>query len=149
MKKLMNAHEALAYVREHGIVLASARGPVPTLTHAIAGEAIDGSWWSHPKGRHIFAVLGEVSDSDQILVCRLVDDKITLVQQRLWPALVAAAACFPASRLCRVAQVHTAGGRHENRETAFPAWVPADVAAKAGALDPGAALAALGAWARP
>jgi len=145
----MNAHEALAYVREHGIVLASARGPVPTLTHAIAGEAIKGSWWSHPKGRHIFAVLGEVSDNDEILVCRLVEDKITLVQQRLWPALVAAAACFPASRLCRVAQVHTASGRHENRVTAFPAWVPADVAAKAGALDPGAALAALGAWARP
>jgi hypothetical protein len=33
----MDARAALAFVREHGVALVSARGPVPTLTHAIAG----------------------------------------------------------------------------------------------------------------
>jgi hypothetical protein len=47
----MDAQAALAFVRDHGVVLASARGPVPTLTHAIAGEAIRGSWWGHPQGK--------------------------------------------------------------------------------------------------
>src|SRR5438552_9078309 len=33
---------AIAFVRSHGIVLESARGPVPILTEAVAGERIQG-----------------------------------------------------------------------------------------------------------
>src|SRR4030095_7234834 len=32
-------------VREQGIVLQSARGPVPNLAEYVAGEPIRGSWW--------------------------------------------------------------------------------------------------------
>jgi hypothetical protein len=46
-----------------------------------------------------------------------------------------------------VTQVHTAGGRHRNIETAFADWLPAGVAQAAAAIEPGAALAALGTWA--
>ena len=140
----MTADEALAFVRTHGVVLASARGPVPTLTHAIAGEAIRGSWWSHPQGKHLFAVLSAVSADPDILVCRLVDHKITLVHRRLWPALAAAAPAFAPSRLARVTQEHSARGHHENSETPFPDWLPAGVLDEARSLDPQAALAALG-----
>ncbi len=40
----MTAEEAIAFVREHGVVLVSAKGPVPRLVEAIAGETIRGSW---------------------------------------------------------------------------------------------------------
>jgi hypothetical protein len=141
----MDAPAALAFVREHGVVLVAARGPVPTLTHAIAGEAIRGSWWGHPQGKRIFAVLSEVNDAPEVLVCRLVDDKLTLVHRRLWPALAAAASAFAPSRLARVTQVHGASGRHQNHETPFPGWLPPDAAAEASALAVPDALRALGA----
>ena len=140
----MEVAEALAFVREHGVVLASARGLAPTLTQHIAGEPIRGSWWGHPEGKHIFAVLQAVSHDPDVLVCRLVDGKVTLVHRRLWPALAAAAPLLDAARLARVTQEHTARGHHENREQPFPDWLPADVAEAARLLDPAAALAALG-----
>jgi hypothetical protein len=34
--------QALDFVREHGIVLESARGPVPSLADAIAGTPVSG-----------------------------------------------------------------------------------------------------------
>jgi len=144
----MNAAEALAFVREHGVVLVSAKGPVPRLTEAIAGEPIKGSWWGHPKGKQIFAVLRVVGDDPDILTCRLVADKLTLVHRRLWPALAAAASHLPPSRICKVEQEHTASGHHENHETPFPGWLPADAAAEAAIMSLADALAALGPWAQ-
>ena len=140
----MDAQAALEFVREHGVVLASAKGAVPTLTHAIAGEAIRGSWWGHPQGKRIFGVLQAVSQHPEVLVCRLVDDKITLVHSRLWPALLAAAPLLDTARLARVSQEHTERGHHENAEQPFPDWLPPGVADGARLLDPAAALAALG-----
>ncbi|MDL2356288.1 MAG: hypothetical protein QFF03_13610 [Pseudomonadota bacterium] len=145
----MNRDDALALLRRHGVLLVSAAGPVPKLTEAIAGETIKGSWWGHPKGKQIFPVLEAVCAHADVLVCRLIDDKLTLVHRRLWPALAAAAGQFPAARLCRVSQQHTAGGRHRNLETAFADWLPADAAAAARDLSLADALAALGPWASP
>jgi hypothetical protein len=146
---LMNPQQALAFVREHGVVLVSAKGKVPKLVDAIAGEAVRGSWWGHPQGKHIFAVLQFLSNQEDVLACRLVDDKITLVHRRLWPALVAASAALSARQLSRVQQEHTAGGHHANEETPFPAWVPPDVLKAATSMTQSDALAALGPWAAP
>src|ERR1700742_3407624 len=99
--------DALAFVRGHGIVLASAKGPVPTLAHEIAGGPIRGSWWSHPKAREHFRALGEVRDSKEVLTCRLVDGKITFVHRSLWPALVKLAGEYPRGRLAKVIEEHT------------------------------------------
>ncbi len=66
MSACTTPEQALAFVREHGVVLASAKGSAPRLTEAIAGETIRGSWWSHAQGRHIDAVLGAVSESEQL-----------------------------------------------------------------------------------
>lgn len=32
-------------------------GGAPRLTEALAGEPVKGSWWAHPQGRRIFAIL--------------------------------------------------------------------------------------------
>jgi hypothetical protein len=143
----MERDQALDFVREHGVVLVSASGPAPKLTEAIAGEKIKGSWWGHPKGKQIFTVLEDVCEHADVLVCRLIDDKLTLVHRRLWPALAAAAGHFPDSRLSKVTQQHTAGGRHRNVETAFADWLPPDAAAAAKGISQSDALAALGPWA--
>lgn len=130
------------------MVLASAKGPVPRLTEAIVGAAICGSWWSHPEGKRIFAILGAVADSRDVLVCRLVDGKVTFVHRRLWAALVRAAKRFPPERVSQVHEEHTASGRHVMHEVAFPKWVPAQTAKRAARLSEEEALDALGAWSR-
>jgi hypothetical protein len=47
--------DSLDWVCEQGVVLQSARGPLPNLAEHIAGEAIRGSWWGHSSGHEIFA----------------------------------------------------------------------------------------------
>jgi hypothetical protein len=143
----MTAVEALAFVKEHGVVLLSAKGPRPRLTETIAGEPIKGSWWGHPKSHQIFAILEVVTESEDVLVCRLVKGKITLVHRRLWPALVRLANQFPPDQIAKVRQEHTASGRHVNKEVPFPRWVPADVLKQAKSLSEEKAIAALGEWA--
>lgn len=145
---MMALGQALSFVRENGVVLVSAAGPAPKLTEAIAGEKIQGSWWGHPKGKQVFPVLAGVCEHADVLVCRLVDGKLTLVHRRLWPAL-AAAGRFTPERLCQVTQEHTAGGHHRNVERTFVDWLPADVAAAARDIGVVGALTALGPWAAP
>lgn len=123
----MTFEQALAFIEEHGIVLAAARGPVPRLAEAIAGEPIKGSWWAHSKSHQIFAIFQRVAESPEILSCRFVDGKVTFVHRRLWPALVRLADGIAPERLAQVQQDHTAKGHHEAREVAYPQWVPADV----------------------
>lgn len=123
----MTAVEALRFVHDHGAVLVAAKGPLPRLAEAIAGAPIRGSWWAHPKGREIFAILQELGNSPDILVCRLINGHVTFVHRRLWPALVRMAANFKPERLAQVRQEHTPSGRHVNHETPFPKWVPQDI----------------------
>ena len=82
----MNQKEALAFVERHGIVLQAARGPLPNLAEAIAGGTIRGSWWGHPKGKEILRAAKTIGASPNVLVCKLVEGKITYVHRRLWPA---------------------------------------------------------------
>ncbi len=145
---MIPAREALAFVEKHGVVLASAKADAPRLIEAILGEPIKGNWWTHPRSREIYAVLKAVTDDQSVLVCRLIDGKVTLVHRRLWPSLVRIAKRFSPERLTQVREVHTATGRHETREVAFPAWVPADVAEQAKSAGEREALAVFGAWVR-
>jgi hypothetical protein len=126
--------EALTFVEKHGVVLQAARGSVPSLAEAVAGERIRGSWWGHPKGRDIYSAAEEVCASPDVLVCKLVEGKITYVHRRLWPALVKLASRFPKAQLAKAWNEHTSSGAHRSRRVAFPAWVPDDVARQAQAL---------------
>jgi hypothetical protein len=127
-------------------VLESAGGPVPSLADAIAGGPIRGSWWAHARNHEIFALTRAVRDCPDVLVCRLVDGKITYVHRRLWPALVRASARFPRKQLAKVNEKHTASGRHVCEEVAFPGWVSRELSAQACQLDEQRALRDLGAW---
>lgn len=140
----MTAAEALRFVHHHGVVLVAAKGPTPRLVEAIAGAPIQGSWWAHPRGREIYAILQQLEDSPDILVCRLVNGNVTFVHRRVWPALVRMAAHFNPGRLARVRQEHTASGRHVNHETAFPKWVPPEILAASQALTEAQARTMLG-----
>lgn len=141
----MTPRQALDFVRTHGVVLESARGRIPSLADAIAGRPVRGSWWSHPKSHEIFAITRAVRKRREVLVCRLVDGKITFVHRRVWPALVRAAKRFPSDRLAQVREVHTPGGYHVTEEVPFPKWVPSSVRASARRLAEDAAVAELAA----
>jgi hypothetical protein len=145
----MTGDEAISFIQEHGVVVASAKGPVPRLTEAIVNEPIKGSWWAHPRSHEIFAVLQAVADSEDVLVCRLVNGKVTFVHRRLWPALVRVAKRFAAAQLAQVHEEHTASGRHVNRKIPFPKWVPTEVMGQAKRMSEKKALDALGSWASP
>src|SRR3954470_14251830 len=103
----MSPKEGLAFVKRHGVALQAARGPVPSLAEAVVGGPIRGSWWGHPKGQEIFRVAEAISDSEDVLVCKLVAGKVTYVHRRLWAALVKLAARFPRAGLAKVWNEHT------------------------------------------
>jgi hypothetical protein len=140
----LTAAQALRFVHDHGAVLVAARGPLPRLVEAIAGAPLTGSWWAHPKGREIFAILQQLEDSPDILVCRVVNGHVTFVHRRLWPALVRMAAHFDHRNLAQVRQEHTSSGRHVNHETAFPRWVPQEILEASQSLTEAQARAMLG-----
>jgi hypothetical protein len=140
----MTSAQALAFVEQHGIVLESARHPtIPSLTEAIAGAPLRGGWWSHPKGRAIFAATRAVRDSADVLVCRLIDGKITFVHARVWPGLVRLADRFPARSLDRVRELHSETGAHRLENVRFPEWVPEQTTIAAKRLSEAQARAAL------
>jgi hypothetical protein len=138
----------LDFVEKHGVVLASAKGPVPSLAEQIAGEPIIGSWWSHAKGKEIFEVLSAVDEDVDVRCFKLVDGKVTFVHRRVWPALVRLArdGVFAAARVESVHQEHTETGVHRNFNVPFPEWVPDDVAKAADAMTTDSARAELGTW---
>jgi hypothetical protein len=132
----------MATLLAHGMLLQSARGPIPNVAELVAGEPIRGSWWGHPKGHAIFDALETLSDSPDVVRLRLVNGKVTLVHRRLWPALVRVADELDAARLSALHEEHTASGAHRVHERPFPSWVPDDV------LDRAAQLSAEDAWAQ-
>ena len=136
--------DAMEFVERHGIVLASARGPVPNLAEAIAGERIRGSWWGHKKGPAIFEALDAVADSGDVLCFKLVDRKITFVHRRLWPALVRLADELGKDRLAAIKQEHTETGAHRNVSTPYPKWVAPKTRRAAEALSEADARSQLG-----
>jgi hypothetical protein len=123
----MNAKQAVAWVKECGIAVESARANVPSLAQVVAGGPLRGSWWAHPKGNDIFLLSRAIRSSPDVLVCRLINGKITYVHRRLWPALVRLAGRFSKHRLAAVKETHTPAGKHKLLITPFPKWVPMEV----------------------
>ncbi len=144
MRAAMTPRQALAFVRRHGIVLESGRGPVPSLAEAIAGGPIRGSWWAHPLGKAIFEATRAVRDAKQVLVCRVALGKVTYVHERVWPALVRLAPLFPKASLASIREEHTASGRHVTRSVPFPRWVTPALRAAGARLDEAQARRTLG-----
>lgn len=116
--------DLLPVLIEHGMLLESARGPIPNGAELAAGEPIRGSWWAHRASHQIYDVLNGVRDSPDVVRLRLINGKVTLVHRRVWPALARLEACFPPEALARVEEVHTASGRHRATSIPFADWLP-------------------------
>jgi hypothetical protein len=145
--KKVDATKWVRFVQDHGVVLASAKGSVPNVAEAVAGEPIVGSWWGHAKSHAIFDALTAIADSPDIRSFRLVDHKVTFVHRRLWPALarLAHSGILDSTRVASVQQEHLPSGEHRNFEVAFPEWVPDEAAQKAQSLSDADARKQLGA----
>ncbi len=63
----------------------------PCVVSLVIGGPAKGSWWSHPKGREIYALLEQLSAHKDVLAVKLIDDKVTFVHRRLWPAVLSIA----------------------------------------------------------
>jgi hypothetical protein len=147
-----DAHDTtavMAALTARGMLLESARGPVPNVAELVAGEVIRGSWWSHAASHAIYRTIDELSSSPDVVRLRLINDKVTLVHRRLWPALTRVAAYFPASALAALKQEHTKSGAHQTLERAYPLWIPPAVALSARHLTEDEAFAELPPCVRP
>jgi hypothetical protein len=78
----------LASLAENGLLLKQDK-ELSSVVGLVTGESLRTSWWSHPKGRLIFAVLSELAEHPDVLSTKLLRKKDTLVHRRLWPALLA------------------------------------------------------------
>jgi len=125
-------------------VLESARGPVPNLGEVIAGEPIKGSWWGHAKGQEIFAATRAVRDSPDVLVCRLLNGKVTYIHGRLWPSIVRLADKLYKDSLAAIHEEHTASGAHRMAQTPLYEWMPREIKERAARLSEEEAWSQLG-----
>ena len=138
------------WVRQQGVVLQSAKGPVPNLAEHVAGEPIQrlvvgpspqpSDLRGARAGRRLARRRRHPADQrpHHADPCR-----------RLWPAVVRLADTFPADRLAEVGEEHTATGAHRRTEVPFPDWVPADVMTGGGRLTAEEAAAQLPECLRP
>jgi hypothetical protein len=80
----------LRALEEHGLLFEQDR-ELASVVALVTGDAPRSSWWSHPRGRLVFAVLARLADHEDVLFTKLLARKVTLVHRRLWPALLAVA----------------------------------------------------------
>lgn len=125
-------------LREHGLLLTQDKRIRNAVT-LITGEAVAGSWWSHPRGREIFRKLNELRDHEDVMTSRLIGGKVTYVHRRLWPSFLAVAASgdewqkrglaanasnqkLEERLLFAGRDVHTESGRHEIQLQPWKDW---------------------------
>jgi hypothetical protein len=118
--------EVMAMLVERGMLLESARGPIPNVAELVVGSPISGSWWSHPRSHDIFEAINTLAESPDVVRLRLVRGKVTLVHSRLWPALARLEDRFPPAALAAITQEHTPSGAHRAIAVPFQDWLPAD-----------------------
>jgi hypothetical protein len=57
---------------------------LPNVATLVAGEPVKGSWWSHKAAQSIFTVSEMLEDHKDVLVMKLVSNKVTFVHRELW-----------------------------------------------------------------
>jgi hypothetical protein len=138
----------LAFVEREGMVLESARhDSVPNLVRHIVGEPVRGSWWGHPKGHEIYALLGALRDAEeQVAVCKFIDGKITYIHCRLWAACARLADVLGAARFDLIRSIHTDKGHHRSERVPVTEWLPSGVVKEAAVLSEDEARLVLNRW---
>ena len=70
-------------LKDSGLLLLSDSN-LPSVSGLIAGEKFRGSWWAHKEAQTIFAVSEMLEDHKDILIVKLISDKVTFVHRELW-----------------------------------------------------------------
>jgi hypothetical protein len=84
-------HDAVAGALDRFGLLLLQDARLPSVATLVAGAPVRGSWWGHPAGKAIYDACQQLAGSDDVLTAKLVCGKVTFVERRHWPALVAAA----------------------------------------------------------
>lgn len=63
----------------------------PSIVSLIAGGAVRGSWWTHPKANLIYWVCQDLAADPRVTEARLLGGKVTHVWHTRWPELCAVA----------------------------------------------------------
>jgi hypothetical protein len=132
-----------------GVLLESAKGPIPNVAQLVAGEPIGGSWWGHPASHEIFEAINRLADSPDVARMRLVNNKVTLVHRRLWPALLRLTDRFDDVALLVVTEEHTRTGAHRATTSPLRDWVSSEVLDAAARLSEAEAMNMLPSVLRP
>ena len=82
------AREMLRWARQQGIFMLSPMEGFPSLAAEIGGSGISSRWWSHARANDIYNAFRDLSENKDILTTKLIDGKVTLVHQDLWPSVV-------------------------------------------------------------
>ena len=85
---MRQSERVFALLAEAGLLLTQDKA-LPNVVSTVTGETPRGSWWSHPQGREVFAILSELTHHEDVLLTKLLFGKDTFVHRRLWPALLA------------------------------------------------------------
>jgi hypothetical protein len=78
--------DVLRRLSADGLLLLS-DSSLPSVTTIVTKQKIKGSWWSHPEGQTIFVVSEMLEDHPDVLIAKLISNKITFVHRELWPAV--------------------------------------------------------------
>ena len=78
----------LSQLKKFGVLLESDLH-LPSVCTLVAGEAMRGSWWSHPMSNYIFAVNEQLEDNPDVLLTKLISGKVTFVHRKLWSSIYA------------------------------------------------------------
>jgi hypothetical protein len=84
----MDLNDLLAVLDRDGLLLLS-DAALPSIVSLVVGGPVGGSWWGHPRGGEIYQLYNRLADSPNVLKVKLVSGKVTFVDRRLWPAIVA------------------------------------------------------------
>ena len=57
---------------------------LPSVSGLVTGEKLRGSWWAHKDAQTIFAVSEMLEDHRDVLITKLISDKVTFVHRELW-----------------------------------------------------------------
>jgi len=75
--------KVFAQLKEDGFLLLSDPN-LPSVSRLITGERLSGSWWSHKLAHTIFNVNEMLEDHPDVLIMKLISEKVTFVHRELW-----------------------------------------------------------------
>jgi len=78
----------IAALNSYGFLLES-DPHLPSVCGIVTGEPLRGSWWSHPLAHTIFSINEQLSHLAEIVTTKLVSSKVTFVEKKLWPDILA------------------------------------------------------------